>query len=321
MMAKYLIIDGLNVFIRQYCAVPMMDANGNPIGGVIGTIRSVKNLIRDLRPWRVIFAWDGKGGSLKRRNIYKEYKAGRQPRVNRTYEFEGPEDSRRNLVYQYEKLREYLRLLGVTQIEVDGAEADDLIALLCQHHVPSERKVIVSSDRDMLQLVGPETIVYSPSMKQYYYSQTVLAKTGVLAENYIFMKAICGDKSDNVKGVRGVGPKTVLKLFPFLAEREVALSDVIDYACAHRAENAKFAAVCDSVDVVTQNVALMQLSTPVISPEAIRGIQAELDAPCPYSLSELRLSLLRDSIQLQDADLFSAYRDAWIRRQTMEKKS
>lgn len=321
MISKYLIIDGLNLFVRTYCAVPLMDSNGSPIGGVIGTLRSVKNLITELKPTRVVFAWDGVGGSLKRRGIYKDYKAGRKPRVNREYDMEEPDEARKNLIIQYNMLREYLGYLGVTQLEVGGAEADDLIALLCQHTLRDEMKVIASSDRDFLQLVGPSTIVYSPSKKLYYGSQTVLQQTGVMAENYIFMKALCGDKSDNVKGIGGLGPKTVVKLFPFLAEREVTLKDVIDHAQAHRAEKPKYEAVCVGSDLIIQNVELMQLSTPVISPEAVRAVAAGLAEPRGFSMSNLRLAMLRDSIQLTDTDLFSAYRDAWLRRQNLEKNS
>ena len=78
-----LIIDGMNTFIRNFIVVPSMDTNGEPNGGVIGFLRSLKFLIREFKPSKVVIVWDGEGGSKKRRNIYIDYKSGRKPRTNR----------------------------------------------------------------------------------------------------------------------------------------------------------------------------------------------------------------------------------------------
>src|SRR6478609_2794646 len=110
-MTTRLIIDGSNEFIRHYSANPAMDANGNPFGGVIGFLKSLKHIIELTAADTVLIAFDGNNGSIRRRKLCKEYKHGRKPkRLNRTYELDENEEFK-SKHYQAAKLREYLDFL------------------------------------------------------------------------------------------------------------------------------------------------------------------------------------------------------------------
>lgn len=304
---RWLVIDGLNLFIRNFCVMPTMDRDGNPIGGLVGFIRTLKNLMNDNAPDRVVVCWDGEGGSRRRRGIFAEYKQGRKVRTNRTYDLEGPGDQQDNFADQVQKLKRVLRCIGTVQVECQEVEADDAIAYLCNHVLPAEdESIVVSSDRDLLQLVGPRCLVYSPSKKVYWTTSEVREKTGVLPENYIFVKALMGDSSDNIPGVGGIGEKTAVKLFPFLADRATTLAEILEHAEANQETSAKYKGVLASKDRLAENVKLMQLSSPIISAQAARTVRESSSVKPTFSVTDLRLDIVRMGLEGVDADLFGA---------------
>lgn len=305
-MNKVLIIDGLNMFIRNWVVVPMMNTNGDHIGGVIGFLRSLKLLIRENQPTRVIITWDGKGGSQKRRGVYAEYKAGRKPRVNRQYDFgESPEQSQADLAKQYALTRRYLDMLGLAQIEVEAVEADDIIGFLCRGIFEGTDKVVVSSDKDFFQLIDPKTVVYSPTKKVYYSGDVLKERFGVIPENFIYMKSLMGDGSDNIKGIKGVGEKTVVKLFPFLSEHESSLEEIFQHAEANEKKSPKYKAVLDGRELLITNFKLMQLTSPIISPQTVRAIRYSVEQErTPLNSTALKMAFLRDGVQITDQDFF-----------------
>jgi 5'-3' exonuclease len=309
-----LIIDGMNLFIRCFVVVPTMDANGNSIGGLTGFLKSLKNMISESKPDRVIVAWDGEGGSRRRRGIFAEYKEGRKVRLNRQDDLENQDESFKNMGGQMTKLKTLLGLLGVLQVEAPECEADDVIALICKFIFPDDKKVVLTSDRDMLQLVDDNTIVYSPTKKIYWTKQTVVEKIGVLAENYIFVKALMGDGSDNVKGMGGIGEKTAVKLFPFLAERPVTVEEIRLHCEANRETGSKYRVVLDQWDHFLENMKLMQLSSPIISPQAARTIRISSTEQRPrFVFTEFKLQLIRDGIQVIDPDLIGVFKSYQFR--------
>lgn len=312
---RILIVDGLNIFIRNWAVVPQMDLNGNHVGGIIGFIRSIKAIMRDVRPSKIVVVWDGKGGSQKRRGVYAEYKAGRKPKVNREYDFgETLEQSQNNLREQYLKLRQYLESLKLIQIDIEDIEADDVIGYLCKHVWFDLNKVVMSSDKDFLQLVDQNTLIYSPTKKLFYTSQILHETYGVIPENFIYMKALIGDASDNIKGFNGIGEKTVIKLFPFLGERQSSVEEIIEYAKNNVGVNAKYKAIVDGCGVFITNVQLMQLTVPNISSQSIRAIKYTLEKPKEEPImSAFKLALLRDGIQITDTDFFPVFEEYHIR--------
>lgn len=305
---KILLVDGLNIFIRNYVVMPHMDTNGEPIGGITGFLKTLKNLVHETHADRVIVAWDGEGGSRRRRGIFAEYKQGRKVRLNRQYDFESPEGSKDNMHLQLNRVRQLLELVGVIQVESNEIEADDAIAFLSRFVYDEDEKVIASSDKDLLQLLDVKTIIYSPSKKIYWSSAEFKEKLGILPENYIFMKAFMGDASDNVKGIGGIGEKNTLKLFPFLAERPVDLAEILRFSEENKESNPKYKSVLEKQEQIRENMKLMQLSHPIISPQsAIRIRTAATEQRPRFVFTEFKLELIRHGIGNVDPDFVGVF--------------
>ena len=156
-----LIVDSLNLFIRSYCvSAQVSHTGGYSLGGTIGFLRSLRRIVEEIQPSRVIVVWEG-GGSSKRRSLFKEYKQNRRPlKLNRFYEDDIP-DSEDNKVFQIALLVKFLKSSPVTQLFVTDFEADDVIAYLVKGPLKDVEKIIVSSDKDMYQLLDDKTRQYS----------------------------------------------------------------------------------------------------------------------------------------------------------------
>ncbi len=320
-MRRVLIVDGHNIFIRCLIAVPLLDSNGEPVGGTVGALRSLAGVIRDQRPTDVVFVWDGEGGSTRRRGLFAEYKAGRKVHLNRAYDFgESNDDHIRNFHRQRDLLVECLRLLGVPQVCVPELEGDDVIAFLSVNVYSDEEKVILSSDRDMLQLIGPLCSVYSPSKKVLYTQGSVLASDGVRPENMVYLRALVGDSSDNIDGIRGIGPKKAVAMYPELRDQTLDLQSFLK-AIGDRADAGRLQRLAaDSVELVTRNVQLMQLTSPTVSTQAARAIRAGLAAREPRA-SDMRIMLVREGIQFDDARVVSAFKELAARRPRLKPET
>lgn len=211
-----LIFDGANAFIRHYCANPAMSTQGEHIGGLVGFLTMVKNLVEKLTPRQVIVVWDGVGGSSRRRALFPDYKSNRKPvKLNRFYEGDIP-DTEKNRVWQMLTLTEVLKKTAVVQMHIADCEADDVIAHLCRARFIDTPKVIVSSDKDFYQLLDEKTAIWSPSKKVFVCPTDVVTEFGVAVSNFALAKAVCGDGSDNIPGVKGVGFKKLVKAVPEL---------------------------------------------------------------------------------------------------------
>jgi len=303
---RHLIFDAHNLFIRNFAVNPTLDVNGEPVGGIVGTIRSVKSMVAEVRPDRVFMVWDGPGGSMKRRGIMAEYKEGRRVRLNRELESSGAREDADSMREQMGRVRPLLRLLGATQLEVGDIEADDAIAYLVGCLDPHQ-KVVVSSDRDLWQLVSPTTSVYWPVKKVYITSES-MAADGCLPQNWAIYKALQGDRSDSIPGVRGVGPATIKRLFPELSRRAFSLSEFFQLVEERSAEHPKAAAILAARELVSRNVDIMQLTSPVISATAAGLIRGAIDVPPSFNFTAFRLAMVNQGIQLTDTDLMNTFR-------------
>ena len=107
--------------------------------------------------------------------------------------------------------------MPITTISIDQIEADDVIAYLSSYF--KQKVIVLSTDKDFLQLVSDRVSVYSPSKKKMYTPNSLFDETGIWCENFIIYKALLGDKSDNIDGIKGIGPKTIEKNFPMLSEK------------------------------------------------------------------------------------------------------
>lgn len=271
---RVMIIDSLNLFLRSYNASPALSSHGPPVGGVLGYLRSLQKCMREIKPDEVIVVWDGPGGSRRKRTIFKNYKEGRKPvKMNRGNSFLTEEQDEQNKFWQQARLLEYLNNLPVIQLLAPEVEADDLIALVAKNHKYSDwNKIIVSNDKDFIQLCDRKTILHRPTQAETLNYKSVLEKYGIHPNNFTIARAMEGDKSDNIAGVKGIGLKSVKKYLPILAEeKSYLLSEIKDYCEEKKEEKIKtkfYDSVLDNMDLILQNYKIMQLDTPNISPQA-----------------------------------------------------
>ena len=279
-MKRVIIIDALNMFIRNYIVNPKISTNGNPIGGAVGFLNSVKKLMRETKPDQVIICWDGAGGSQKRRQTVKEYKQGRKP-LRKNYKVEGmsEQSEKQNMVWQQRILMEMLNQMPIMQLVLDRVEADDIISMVSTNtRYKGWQKVIISSDKDFLQLLDEETVLYRPIQKRAWSKKTVIEEYGITPENFVLARAIAGDKSDNLIGVRGAGLPTISKRLPFLKEETLHnLQDIHEYCSGTPSKIKFYSNVIENWDLVEVNYKVMNLTPPCISVQGRQKINWALD--------------------------------------------
>ena len=279
-MKRVVVIDALNMFIRNYIVNPMISTNGNPIGGSVGFLNSVKKLMREAKPDQIIICWDGAGGSQKRRQTVKEYKQGRKP-LRKNYKVEGmsEQSERENMVWQQRILMEMLNEMPIMQLMLDRVEADDIISMISgSPKYKGWQKVIISSDKDFLQLLDGETVLYRPIQKKAWTKNTVIEEYGISPENFVIARAIAGDKSDNLAGIKGAGLPTIAKRLSFLIDDEMhTLNEVYDH-CANAEGKLKFyERIVEDWDRVETNYKVMNLTPPSISVQGRKKVNYALD--------------------------------------------
>ena len=217
--SRVLLIDSMNTFLRSFAVIPNVNAQGNHVGGLIGFMKSLGYAIKLIQPTRVVLVFDGQGNITNRRNTYAEYKGNRKiKRITNWKAFDSLDEESASVTEQMMRLIEYLKTLPVNISIIDKIEADDTIAYLAQKL--KDDVVIYSADQDFLQLVNDRVTVYSPIKKKFYKQKEVFDEYGLWPKNFITMKCLMGDKSDNLPGIKGLGPKKLFKLYPELTGDE-----------------------------------------------------------------------------------------------------
>ena len=313
--SRILIFDGLNTFIRVFSAVPALNDDGDHIGGVTGFLRSIGSVIRQLKPTRVIICFDGKGGSKRRKKIYPNYKANRAVKTafNRYKEFATLTDESESMKKQFGRLIEYLNCLPVTMLAVDNIEADDAIAYIANEvYTEDEHKaIIVSTDRDFLQLVNNRISVWSPIKKRFYTPELMREEFGINASNYLLYRTFLGDKSDNIPGVRGVALKSLKKFFPMITEnRQIEIDEIINHAKdgADAGRYKIYKSIVESKDQIDLNHNLMQLKEVDIAGSLKMMIHDNVTGPVDrLNTFEFKKMFLRDKMYTVIKDL-----DTWM---------
>jgi len=273
-----LIIDAMNLFVRSFCAFPSMSANGYQMGGTVGFLKTLARINEMVKPRHVYIAWEG-GGSTKRRAIYHEYKQNRKPeKLNRFYEDDIPE-SDENRKHQVNVLLKLLKHVPVCQIYVSDCEGDDVIAYLVRTRFKGVNKIIVSSDKDMYQLLDDTTTkVYSLHKKTFVDASDVLKEYKVLASNFALAKSLCGDPSDNIPGVKGLGYKSLIAKFPFIGlEHDIILAQLFDFCEANKKESIHYRRILESKDDVIRNWRLVYLSSNTLSGDQGKKVDSIID--------------------------------------------
>ena len=178
---------------------------------------SMTSAIRMINPHRVIVVFDGKGGSLRRKKIYPEYKSQRSARkILNPDNFTTVEEDKKSQMRQLYRLIDYLNTMPINVVCVDNIEADDAIAYLTTDIFNKEidRVYIMSSDKDFLQLVTDKVYVWSPTKKITFTPDKMQEIYNINAKNFLLYRIVDGDASDNISGIKGVGLKTLQKNYP-----------------------------------------------------------------------------------------------------------
>ena len=202
MEKKLVIIDGSSLLYRAFYALPILSYNGIPTNAVMGFLNMLYDIYKKMDPEYVAVSFD-KSKDTFRSELYKDYKSTRKPAP--------PE-----LIPQFDLIREALRTLGAAVYEVAGYEGDDILGTLSAHYEKEMPVVIVTGDRDALQLSNEQTTVYitqkGVSRMAAMTPEAIFEKYQITPRQVIDMKALMGDTADNIPGVPGIGEKTALKL-------------------------------------------------------------------------------------------------------------
>jgi len=279
-----LVFDGLNTFIRAFGATPATNEDGDHIGGITGFLFSIGKCVRDFKPTRCVVVFDGRGGSKRRKTINKSYKANRANRTRlrrHDHAMATIEDEQEAMRHQFSRLISYLDCLPVTFIAIDGIEADDTIAYIAEMYRETSKEItIVSTDRDFYQMVDDTIRVWSPIKKKMYTVETVHEEFGVTPQNYVVYRTFTGDKSDNIEGVNGIGPKTLLKHLPELAQQEEFTPDALfEKSTQLRDDSKTYQKILESREIIEQNYQLMNLKLLDFSATHTSNIRRILEQP------------------------------------------
>jgi DNA polymerase-1 len=295
---RVLIIDGNNNFIRAYIMDPSLSNSGQPIGGVKGFLKILQKLCKETKPNRVVICWDGQGGSAKRKSMNKNYKDGRKPiRLNRNIQqLEGYEEIN-NKIWQMTRTVEFLNEMPIIQLLLDGVEADDCISAIVQHRsLKDYNKIIVSSDKDFIQLCDDSTVLYRPVQHEVLNKKKVVEEYGIHPNNFCLARAISGDKSDNLAGIDGIGLPTIAKRIPMLAEEKVYnIDDVLEYCRSVDSKVKAYQSILEGESKIKDNYKIMQLGTPNMSVQDSMRIDAALEeSECTMNKTEIVKMMLTD---------------------------
>jgi len=221
---RLLVVDAANAIYRAFFAIPHLRApDGTPTNAVLGFLNMLNKLIREEQPDYVVVAMDPRGGSFRKR-IYPAYKATRDAQ---------PED----LTKQLPLVREAIEAMHVPILEVPDYEADDVIATLVARAPEDVEVHIVSSDKDLMQLVDDRVVLVDGMKDRRYGPEEVEERFGVPPARILDVRALVGDPSDNIPGVKGIGEKGAAKLIAEWGDLDNLLAHV-DEIKARRARQA-----------------------------------------------------------------------------------
>ncbi|MCD8207945.1 MAG: hypothetical protein LUD72_08425 [Bacteroidales bacterium] len=347
-----LLVDGNNVLEYSSLGDRTVGSNGMEVGGIKQFLLQLRIMLQKASFDQVYVFWDGDRAGQMRYNLYQGYKLNRgksfedeglspymrsiNERVNAMmrhfHSKEKPEKvaarkKHKDLFYwQRDILIACLEELFIRQVLCEEVETDDLMAYYVHHRIPNERIVIMSTDRDLTQLIGEKVIQYIHNSKRFINLKNHTKEMGYHQGNVVLMKMICGDNSDNIAGIKNVGEKTLLTNFPELKKRKVELEEVIGWATQlneERVENKKkplkwaeniVGSVTDGVQgerIYEINRKIIDLSKPMLTDEARDVLDAMMYSPLDptdRSMENLYRILSENGVdELRDTNRFSSF--------------
>ena len=285
MKTRTLLVDGNYLLKRSFHgAKDVYTKSFGHIGGLYSFLTTVRKMIKDHMINKVIIFFDGEGGGIYRHRIDMAYKANRKSKEwTKKIEMNASELRREkakdeSILKQKKRIQAYAEELFLRQIEVDDIEADDLIAEYCLEHNNKEEIFIYSNDRDFAQLLDLNITILFPNISQPVNKTNYMMHFNHHYSNALLMKIICGDVSDNVSGIKGMGEDTLLKHVPELKFKTFSVKEVCkraDEINKERGENKKKPLKAletlispEGVERLKTNFLLVNLRKPMLNEQA-----------------------------------------------------
>ena len=292
----YLVIDGFNLFIRHFMVNEAMNSKSQPIGGLVGFLKAIHNLNEQFSPSKIFVIWESGGGCPRRKRLYPEYKANRA----KTKDFQKKKAGTGTIkdllrldesakINQLALLNRLLKTTPICQVFIKDTEADDIIGYLVKEKYARTDvdKIIVSSDKDFYQLLDdPKVKIFDPARKVLVTGNDVQEKYNISARNFCLAKALCGDNSDNIEGIPGVGFKTVAKRFSALADEsvDITIDDVLvecQNAIAGKSKIKAYKDIISGESIIRRNWKLMYLNSSTLAGSQIEKVNYTVDEHDP----------------------------------------
>lgn len=221
-----LLVDGNALFkFGFFGAKNEYNYRGEHIGGIYQFLTILRKILNENLYHRVYVFWDGEFSGKLRYNLYPLYKSGRgKDYENGTHPVDPSE------VLQKQQIWNYLEELMIRQLQHDVIESDDFIAYYCLNKLPNEKITIITTDRDMSQLISKDVRIYFCDLRDYVDITNYSEYFCHHHENVALIKTIIGDNSDSIKGIKGVKEPTLLSFFPEIKERKVSINELLEKA-------------------------------------------------------------------------------------------
>jgi 5'-3' exonuclease len=216
-----LLVDGDNLLTIGFFGVKNYFYKGEHIGGIYHFLNTLRRSFENYRLDKIVVFWDGEDGAATRKKMYSRYKENRRERVR-------SDNEKQSYTKQRRRVQQYLEELYVRQGEFEFCETDDCVAYYVQN--TEENCIIYSSDGDLTQLVSDNVKVYNPSHRRLYEQNDIIPydNEDIHIQNVKIVKMICGDRSDNIAGIKNMGIKKFISMFPEVKERPMTIQNVID---------------------------------------------------------------------------------------------
>jgi 5'-3' exonuclease len=232
-----LLIDGNYLMKRSFNGAKHTFNGERHIGGLYQFIIQTRSLIRSQNINKVVVFWDGENSGKLRYDIYNEYKANREgkewyKKIDLTpYELRKQQQEKESYLWQMVRVKNYLEELFIRQVQVDKIESDDMISYYCQKYHDKENITIYTNDRDICQLLEYDNVsVYLANLKQNVTKKNYYLLFKHHYTNLTIIKTMCGDDSDNISGIDGLGENTLIKYFPKIQTQKVKAATIIKEA-------------------------------------------------------------------------------------------
>lgn len=274
-----LLVDGDNLLTIGFYGVKNYFYKGVHIGGIYHFLNTLRRMFEIYHLDKIVVFWDGNDGARQRKLIYDKYKENRGDHGR-------SQEEQSNYDYQRNRTKQYLEEVYVRQGEFDYCESDDCIAYYIQNS-PDEEKIILSSDGDLTQLISPNTRLYNPMHHKVYSENDIFLykKEEILVENVKIVKVFCGDPSDNIAGIKNLGIKRLLTIFPELKTTKMSVGDIIEKTALLFQNDKNNSTVKNLLSGVTKygvfgdeffeiNEKIVILDQPLLTDEARDGIES-----------------------------------------------